>query len=68
MFTRYGKCQRPQHCRHVGVPYRMGVNGAHNTVRENVGANNIVLGSVVPGRSHSTISIGAQSTDLGIAV
>ena len=26
--------------RHVGEPYRMGVNGAHNTVGENVGAYN----------------------------
>ena len=28
----------------------MGVNGAHNTVEENVGTYNTVLGSVVPGR------------------
>ena len=28
--------------RHVGGPHRMGVNGAHNTVGENVGAYNIV--------------------------
>ena len=28
--------------RHVGGPYRMGVNGAHNTVEENVGACNTV--------------------------
>ena len=26
--------------RHVGEPYRMGVNGAHNTIGENVGAYN----------------------------
>ena len=28
--------------RHVGVPYHMRVNGAHNTVGGNVGAYNIV--------------------------
>ena len=28
--------------RHVGGPYRVGVNGAHNTVGENVGAYNTV--------------------------
>ena len=28
--------------RHVGGPHRMGVNGAHNTVGENVGAYNTV--------------------------
>ena len=26
--------------RHVEEPYRMGVNGAHNTVGENIGAYN----------------------------
>ena len=43
--------------RHVGEPYRMGVNGAHNTVGENVGAYNTVLAlscqggrRVLPGR------------------
>ena len=28
--------------RHVDEPYRMGVNGAHNTVGENAGAYNTV--------------------------
>ena len=28
--------------RHVGEPYRMGVNGAHNTIGENVGAYNTI--------------------------
>ena len=28
--------------RHVGGPYRMGVNGAHNTVEGNVGAYNTI--------------------------
>ena len=28
--------------RHVGEPYRMGVNGVHNTVEGNVGAYNTV--------------------------
>ena len=45
MFTWYGKSRRPQHCRcpeACGGPYHMGVNGAHNTVRGNVGAYNIV--------------------------
>ena len=28
--------------KHVGEPYRMGVNGAYNTVGENVGAYNAV--------------------------
>ena len=45
MFTRYGKSGRPQHCRcpeACGGPYRMRVNGAHNTVEGNVGAYNTV--------------------------
>jgi len=45
MCTRYGKSRRPQHCRcpeAYGGPYRMGVNGAHNTVEGNVGAYNTV--------------------------
>ena len=44
-FTRYGKSQRPQHYRCLeacGGPYRMGVNGAHNTVEGNVGAYSTV--------------------------
>ena len=35
IFSRYGKGRR-------GGPYRMGVNGAHNTIEENVSAYNIV--------------------------
>ena len=46
----------------------MGVNGAHNTVGENVGAYNTVLGSVMLGRSQSTVSAGAQGTDPYIVV
>ena len=45
MFTWYGKSWRPQHYRCLeacGGPYRMGVNGAHNTVEENVDAYNTV--------------------------
>ena len=45
MFARYGKFWRPQQYRCLeayGGPYRMGVNGAHNTVEENVDAYNIV--------------------------
>ena len=56
------------HAQRHGGPYRMGVNGARNTVGENVGAYNTVLGSVVPGRLHSTISVGGQSMDPGFAV
>ena len=36
--------------RHVGVLYRMGVNGAHNTIGGNVCAYNTVLGSIMLGR------------------
>ena len=31
--------------RHVGEPYRMGVNGAHNTVGENIGTYNTAWSS-----------------------
>ena len=34
--------------RHVGEPYRMGVNGTHNTVGENVGAYNTICVKEVP--------------------
>ena len=51
-----------------GEPYRTGVIGAHNTVGENVGAYNTVLGSVMLGRSQSTVSAGAQGTDPYIVV
>ena len=39
----------------------MGVNGAHNIVGENVGADNTVWVTVVPGRLQSTVSAGVQS-------
>ena len=45
MFTWYGKSRRPQHYRRLEAcvgPYRMGVNGIHNTIEENVGAYNNV--------------------------
>ena len=45
MFTRYGKFRCPQHYRcpeACGGPYHMGVNGAHNTVEENIGTYNTV--------------------------
>ena len=44
-FTWYGKSRHPQHYRCTeacGGSYRMGVNGAHNTVEGNVGAYNTV--------------------------
>ena len=47
-----------------GEPYRMGVNGAHNTIGENVGAYN----NVVPGRLQSTISVGVQGMVPSIVV
>ena len=45
MFTRYGKYRRHNTVdaqRHVWEPYRMGVNGARNTIGENVIDYNIV--------------------------
>ena len=45
MFAQYGKFWCPQHCRCPevrGGPYRVGVNDAHNTIEENVGAYNTV--------------------------
>ena len=68
MFTWYGKCRRPQHCRcqrHVGEPYRMGVNDAHNTVGENAGAYNTVRALLCQG---TTVSVGVQGMVPGIAV
>ena len=50
MFPPYGKSQRPQHYRcpeACGGPYRMGVNGAYNTVEGNVDAYNTVHARVV---------------------
>ena len=45
MFTWYGKSRRPQHYRcpeACGGPYRMGVNGAHNTVEVKADAYNTI--------------------------
>ena len=54
--------------RYVGVPYRMGVNDAHNTVGENVGAYNTVWVTVVPGRLQSTVSASVQGTVSSVVV
>ena len=67
MFTRYGKCRRPQHCRcpeACGEPYRMGVNDAHNTVGK-MSTPTILF---VSGRLQSTVSAGVQGTVPGIVV
>ena len=45
MFTRYGNSGAHNTVdaqRHVGEPYHMGVNGAHNTIGENINAYNTV--------------------------
>ena len=45
MFTWYGKSRRPQYYRCPearGGPYRMGVDGTHNTIEGNVDAYNTV--------------------------
>ena len=68
MFVWYGKSRRPQHCRCPearGGPYRMGVNGAYNTVGENVGALQYCL---CQGVLQSTVSAGAQGMVPGIVV
>ena len=67
MFTRYGKCRRPQHCRcpeACGGAYRMGVNGAHNTVGK-ISAPTTLF---VLGWLQSTVSAGVQGMVLGIVV
>ena len=67
MFTRYGKCRRPQHCRcpeTCGGPYRMGVNGAHNTV----GKMSTPITLFVSGRLQSTVLADVQGTVPGIMV
>ena len=51
-----------------GEPYRKEVNGAHNTVGENVGAYNTVLTLFVPGRLQSTIYVGVQGMVPSIVV
>ena len=46
----------------------MGVNDAHNTVGENVGAYNTAWALFVPGRLQSTVFAGVQSMVPGIEV
>ena len=67
MFTRHGKCRRPQHCRcpeACGGPYRMGVNGAHNTV----GKMSAPTTLFVSGWLQSTVPAGVQGMVPGIVV
>ena len=67
MFAWYGKCRRPQHCRcpeACGGSYRMGVNGAHNTV----GKMSAPTTLFVSGRLQSTVSTGVQGIVTGIVV
>ena len=62
MFTWYGKCQRPQHCRcpeACGVSYRMRVNGTHNTVGKGQCLQHC-LGPIVPGKVAGYCLAGAQ--------
>ena len=51
-----------------GEPYRMGVNGAHNTVGENIGAYNIVLALLCQEACRVLFSTGVQGTVPGIVV
>ena len=67
MFNRYGKFRRPQHCRcpeACGGSYRMGVNGAHNTV-DKMSAPTTLF---VSGQLQSTVPMGVQGTVPGIVV
>ena len=67
MFTWYGKCWCPQHCRCLeacGGPHRMGVNGAHNTV----GKMSVPTTLFMSGRLQSTVPAGVQGMVLGIVV
>ena len=68
MFTRYGKCRHPQHCRcpeaRGGELYRMGFNGAHNTVGKMLAPTTLF----VLGRLQSTVPAGVQGTVPGIVV
>ena len=50
--------------RHVGEPYHMGVNGAHNTIGK-ISAPRTLF---VSGRLQSTISAGVQGMVPGIVV
>ena len=68
MFTQYGKYRRPQHYRcpeaYGGEPYRIGVNGAHNTVGKMLASTTLF----VIGRLQSTVSTGVQGMVPGIVV
>ena len=67
MFSWYGKCRHPQHCRCLGAcggPYRMGVNGTHNTV----GKMSTPTTLFVSGRLQSTVPVGVQGTVPSIVV
>ena len=50
--------------RHVGEPYRLGVNGTHNTI----GKMSAPTTQVVSGRLQNTVSIGVEGTVPGIVV
>ena len=63
MFTWYGKSRRPQHYRCLeacGGPYRMGVNGTHNTV----GKMSTPTTLFVSGRLQSTVPVGDRVRSL----
>ena len=69
MFAWYGKPTTPSMPqRRVGEPYRKGVNGAHNTVGENVGAYNTARALLCQRGCRVLFSTGVQSTVPGIAV
>ena len=59
-----GTCYTVDAQRHVGEPYRMGVNGAHNTIGK-MSAPTTLFVSV---RLQSTILAGVQGTVPGIVV
>ena len=71
MFTRYGKCRRPQYYRCPkacgGEPYRMGVNGAHNTVGK-MSAPTTLLGFYHAKKVAGYCPAGVQGMILGIVV
>ena len=67
MFTRYGNSDAHNTIdaqRHVGEPYRMGVNGAHNTVEK----MSVPTTLCVSGRLQSTVPTGVQGMVSGIVV
>ena len=71
MFTRYGNSSAHNTVDaqgHVGGPYRMGVNGAHNTIEGNVGAYNIAcVRAVVEYYSYRLIGYGPWYSGLTCA-